>query len=210
MRSALPLLAAAMAISSASHASAQGRTIPIANARRLPLGEVVTVEGFVSVPSGVMDAGFAMRDRGGGIYVDADPATRLGEGQRVRVTGRLTTAHSLLRIAPSVVEPLPREGEGTHLVFQAATGAVGEATEGRIIWTEATMVGEVVDDRPYGWKITVDDGSGPLLVFVPVGARIDVGRFRAGQRLRVYGFSGQYDDHHEIIPRSEADIEILP
>jgi hypothetical protein len=41
-----------------------------------------------------------------------------------------------------------------------------------------------------GWKITIDDGSGPLLVFVPVGAKVDVGGIRPGQRLRVVEFSG--------------------
>jgi len=71
------------------------------------------------------------------------------------------------------------------------------------------MIGEVVDDRRHGWKITIDDGSGPLLVFIPAAAKIDVSRFRAGQHLRFVGFSGQYDDHYEIIPDSERDVEVI-
>lgn len=207
MRSILPLLLA-MTITAAFTSSAHGQPMRIADARRLPLGETVTVEGVVSVASGVIDAGFAVQDASGGIYVDADSATRLDQSQRVRVAGRLVTRNGLLRIAPSSVEALGRE-ETTYPVRRIATARVGEATEGRIIRAEGTIVGEIVDDSPYGWKITIDDGSGPLLVFLSPGAKIDLTRFRAGQRLRVTGFSGQYDDHHEILPRSESDVEIL-
>jgi DNA/RNA endonuclease YhcR with UshA esterase domain len=207
MRSILPLLLV-MTITTASITSAEGQGMRIADARRLPLGETVTVEGVVSVASGVIDAGFAVQDASGGIYVDADSATRLGESQRVRATGRLVTSHGLLRIAPSSIDALGR-GDATYPEPRIATGRVGEATEGRIIRAEGTIVGEIVDDSPYGWKITIDDGSGPLLVFLSPGAKIDVSRFRAGQRLRVTGFSGQYDDHAEILPRSETDVEIV-
>src|SRR3712207_4811861 len=49
-------------------------TSTIAQARRLPVGTIVTVEGSVTVPagafkSGTFDAGFAIQDRTGGIYV---------------------------------------------------------------------------------------------------------------------------------------------
>jgi hypothetical protein len=91
-----------------------------------------------------------------------------------------------------------------------ATGAVDEAAEGWLIETTGRTVGAVVDDRPYGWKVTIDDGSGPLLVFIPVGARVDVAGVREGQRLRVTGLAGQYDDHHEIIPRMPSDVAVLP
>jgi hypothetical protein len=37
--------------------------------------------------------------------------------------------------------------------------------------------------------------------------KVDISRFRAGQRLHAFGFSGHHDD--EIIPRSERDVEIL-
>jgi len=113
MRSILPLLLA-MVLASAPTASAQLRGIPspsastestrgremsIADARRLPLGTTVTVTGYVSVPSGMIDAGFAVSEGNNGIHVDADSAMRLGTG--VRVTGRLAESHGLLSIVPS-------------------------------------------------------------------------------------------------------------
>jgi hypothetical protein len=57
--------------------------IPIAQARALPLGKVVTVEGSVTVPSGTLvsagpeELGFAMQDRTAGIYVRVDTELHL-------------------------------------------------------------------------------------------------------------------------------------
>ncbi len=54
--------------------SADPKTISIAEARSLPLGTTVTIDGVVTVPSGAFssstfDQGFAIQDRTGGIYV---------------------------------------------------------------------------------------------------------------------------------------------
>ena len=54
--------------------AADPKTISIAEARSLPLGTIVTIDGVVTVPSGAFssstfDQGFAIQDRTGGIYV---------------------------------------------------------------------------------------------------------------------------------------------
>jgi DNA/RNA endonuclease YhcR with UshA esterase domain len=63
-----------------------------------------------------------------------------------------------------------------------------------------------VDDRPWGWKLMLDDGSGALLVFVDAQAGIDVSAIRPGQWLQVTGYSGQYEEHREILPRTQSDL----
>jgi hypothetical protein len=70
------------------------------------------------------------------------------------------------------------------------------------------VTGDIVDDRPWGHKMYVGDGSGPLLVFIAAATRIDVTRYRARQDLRVTGFSGRFGAHTEILPRSQSDIAI--
>jgi hypothetical protein len=57
-----------------SSGPADPKTISIAEARSLPLGTIVTIDGVVTVPSGAFssstfDQGFAIQDRTGGIYV---------------------------------------------------------------------------------------------------------------------------------------------
>lgn len=73
---------------------ADPKTITIAEARSLPLGTVVTIDGVVTVPSGAFssstfDQGFAIQDRTGGIYVSVPDNGGLTLRQQVRVTGTL-------------------------------------------------------------------------------------------------------------------------
>ena len=70
------------------------KIISIAEARSLPLGTVVIVDGSVTVPSGVFssstfDQGFAMQDHTGGIYVSVAANLGFAPRQQVRVTGKL-------------------------------------------------------------------------------------------------------------------------
>src|ERR1041384_6764964 len=70
------------------------KTITIAEARSLPLGTIVTIDGSVTVPSGAFssstfDQGFAIQDRTGGIYVSTSDNLGFAPRQQVRVTGTL-------------------------------------------------------------------------------------------------------------------------
>jgi len=204
----LALLVAASGCSPARGPRPVAGEIPVAAARRAALATTVTVRGVVTVPSGALDDGFAVQDRSGGVYVAAAKSPAHAPGEVVRVTGALVDDHGRLGLRPDSVRvtgraalPAPRP---------VRTGAVGESTEGTLVRVRGRVVGGVVDDRPWGWKVTLDDGSGPLLVFVSAGTGIDAGGIRAGTRLEVDGFSGQYDDHHEVLPRSPADVRVLP
>ena len=86
------------------------------------------------------------------------------------------------------------------------TGEVGPANEGKLVAVHGKIVGDIVDDRPWGWKIYLDDDSGKLLVFVAPVTQIDVSRFHAGQTLNVIGLSGCHEQHVELLPRTPADI----
>jgi len=96
---------------------------------------------------------------------------------------------------------------GTPLLMK--TGAIDSVNEGKLIVVQGRIVRDIVDDRPWGWKIYLDDGSGKLLVFVTPSARIDVSGFRAGQMLRVTGIIGTYERHVELLPRNQTDIAVL-
>src|SRR5215510_9749337 len=131
---------------------------PIAAARDLPLGTTVTIEGQVTVPSGLFssasleDQGFAIQDVTGGIYVRMDTNLGLHRNQQVRVTGTLGQSFNILFLdaEPSGVELLP----SSPLLI--ATGEVGDATEGLII-TVAGVVTGIFDDPGFGVQFTVDD-----------------------------------------------------
>src|SRR5258706_7158876 len=113
--------------------------IPIAVARHLPLGTVVTVEGSVTVPSGVFassffDEGFAVQDLTAGIYVSMADNLGLKFRQEARVTGTLADSGGLLILIPLSDADVSTQGRGDKVEpLFVSTGAIGEATEGRIV-----------------------------------------------------------------------------
>jgi uncharacterized protein YdeI (BOF family) len=186
--------------------------ISIAKARALAAGASVTVEGSVTAPSGAFksgtsDEGFAIQDKSGGIYVSTAQNLCIGLRQHVRVTGRLKDSYGLLALVPAVASDVKARGRGAKIQAESvATGRVGEASEGRLAQVTGTITKPVGNDLPYGYRLFIDDGSGEVQAFVYTSTSIDVSGFKPGQRIVVVGFSGQYNDHYEIIPRFQTDI----
>ena len=190
--------------------------IPIAEARGLPLGTVVTIDGSVTVPAGAFnsstfDQGFAIQDHTGGIYVSVPANPGFGLRQQVRVTGELadTVLPGLLVLVN--VTDVKAHGSGPKVqALPVATGAVGEGTEGKLVRIRGTITQPVLNDLPYGFIIFIDDGSGEVHSFVCASTGIDVSGLSQGQTIEVTGFSGQYAASFEVDPRTQEDIRILP
>jgi len=195
---------------------ADPQVISIAEARGLPLGTVVTIDGSVTVPSGAFssstfDQGFAIQDHTGGIYVSVPVSQGFGLRQQVRVTGEL--ADTVLPGLLVLINVTDIKAHGTGPKVQAlpvATGAVGEATEGKLVRIRATITQPILNDLPFGFQLFVNDGSGEVHVFVCASTGIDVSGLSEGQTIEVTGFSGQFADAFEVDPRTQDDIKILP
>jgi len=191
------------------------KVISIAEARSLPLGTVVTIDGSVTVASGAFssstfDQGFAIQDRTGGIYVSTSNNLGFAPRQQVRVTGTLadTVLPGLLVLVD--VTSVTAHGSGPKVQpLAVATGDVGEATEGKTVRITGTITQPIVNDLPFGFIIVVNDGSGDINVFVCASTGIDVSGLSQGQTIQVTGFSGQFADHFEVDPRIQADIKVV-
>lgn len=177
-------------------------------ARSAAQGTVVTVDGVVSVPSGALapnDDGFAIQDGKVGIYIHDSLGGNYQLGQTVTVTGVLgDNFGQVLGVYPTTVSVT-----GSHPVHPAkptATGNIGESTEGRLVSIRGTVTDAVFADPPYGALFHLDDGSGPVTVFVYTGTGADLSDLGPGDDVSVVGLSGQFIDHYEVNPRSQADI----
>ena len=197
----------------ASYAAPPARgPISIAAARALPLGSTVTLQGALTVSagafsSGTFDAGFAIQDETGGIYVSIQTNLGLAPRRLARVTGQLQDSFGLLILAPAGPADVKALGVGPSVAPQPlATSAIGEASEGRLVAVVGTITQPVGNDLPYGYRVFVDDGSGEVQVFVYASTGIDVSGLTVGQQVRVIGFSSQFDTHYEINPRMPGDI----
>jgi DNA/RNA endonuclease YhcR with UshA esterase domain len=196
-------------------AAAATKAIPIATARTLPLGTVVTVDGSATTPSGVyesssFDKGFAIQDRTAGIYVSVAVDKHITPRTQVRVTGELQDSFGQLILVVADPASIRTHGKGPKIHPQpVATGAVGEATEGSLVKVVATVTQAPVQDPPFGAFFHLDDGSGDLTIFVTTQTGIDLSGLAVGQTVRVTGLSSQFDTHYEILPRSPADLVVL-
>ncbi len=180
--------------------------LPIGVVRHLAIGSTVTTLGSVSVQSGAFDAGFAIQGLADGIYVlDAGGAARQ-VGDLVEVTGTLVDNFGLLSIQPTRVQALGHAF--AVLPVPHTTGSVGEATEGRLLHIHGTQIDDVFDDSPYGYKFDIDDGSGPIQIFLYPGTGLSIAGLHPGAKLDVTCFSNQFDTHYECDPRSPADLRI--
>lgn len=196
-------------------APADTKTITIAEARSLPLGTVVTIDGVVTVPSGAFssstfDQGFAIQDRTGGIYVSVPDNNGFALRQQVRVTG--TLADTVLPGLLVLVDVTEVKAHGTGPKVQplpVATGDVGEGTEGQIVKITGTISQPIVNDLPFGFIIFINDGSGEVHSFVCASTGIDVSGLSQGQTIEVTGFSGQFASDFEVDPRTQADIRVI-
>lgn len=211
-----PLVAVLFII--APEAVSSGASAPpalsIAAARSLPLGMVVTVDGSVTVASGAFssstfDQGFAIQDRTGGIYVSVADNLGFAPRQQVRVRGQLAESFGLLILTD--VTAIKAHGSGPKVrPLPVTTGAVGEATEGKLVRITGTITQPIIDDLPFGFIMVVNDGSGEVHSFVSASTGIDVSGLRLGQTIEITGFSGQFDDHFEVDPRVPSDIKVVP
>ena len=192
------------------------KTISIAEARSLPLGTIVTIDGSVTVPSGAFssstfDQGFAIQDRSGGIYVSTPDNLGFGLRQQVRVTGRLadTVLPGLLVLVD--VTAVKAHGAGPKVrPLPVATGDVGESTEGQLVTITGTITQPIINDLPFGFIVFINDGSGEVHAFVCASTGIDVSGLSPGQTVEITGFSGEFAGSFEVDPRNQDDIRVIP
>ena len=183
----IPVLVLALAsVGFASPAQAVESThhvVSIAQARTLPLGTVVTVDGVATTPSGAFessffDQGFGLQDRSAGIYVSVAVDPGITPRAQVRVTGTLRDSSGLRILVPDDPAAVVVHGKGpTVRPRRLATGAVGENSEGQLV------------------RVIANTQTG-----------IDLTGLAAGRTVSVTGFSSQFDTHYEIDPRFPADI----
>src|SRR5262249_29948631 len=160
------------------------------------------VRGTVTVPTGAFDAGFAIQQGNAGIYVlDSLGATR-AISDEVEVTGALVDSFGLLAIQPASITALGHRApvEPRH----RKTGQVGESTEGQLLELHGRMVGDLIDDSPFGFKLNIDDGSGPIQIFLFPGSGISTVGLTAGAEIHAVCFSNEFEAIFECDPPTAA------
>ncbi len=86
-----------------------------------------------------------------------------------------------------------------------ATGKVSDSLIGETVAVEGTIK-DVYTGRSFV-KLTIDDGSGELVIFMPKAVAGNL-TFEKGQRISVAGYVSEYKGTVEVIPYNPKDIEV--
>jgi hypothetical protein len=187
--------------------------ITIAEARAMPDGASVLVEGVSLTDSAFHDGGGYLADATAGIAVLLTDGT-FPRGTTVLVEGELDQRFSQRTIRAAVAD-VQVNGPGTDPAAPlAATGAIGEAEEGELVELDGTIVsGQTVLTSAIA--VDIDDGTGPIRVLVGMATGIDVAAWTRDARLHLRGVVGQRDSSgsgisgYRVQPRDAADVLAL-
>jgi predicted extracellular nuclease len=173
---------------------------PIAEARSLPTGTEVTVQGLVTVPTGVFtpNQSFALQDTTAGIYVygKSVSGSNLDPGDRVCTTGRLILYHGLLELSPEEVIRVGRGDPPSPKVIEPAQ--LDGATEGLLV----SITGSVSDVEENPLRV------GGAAVYLDRDTGATAQGLIEGCPVIVVGLSADYDGP-QVWPRSQEDIIAL-
>lgn len=187
--------------------------VPIATARALPDGTVATIEGVALTGSTFTDGGGYVADASGSVAVLLTSGA-FERGDLLRVTGELDDryAQRTLRAVEGDLVRLGTDAEPASVA--AATGAINETVEGRLVRIAGTILGAPTA-LSAGPAFDVDDGSGPVRVLVASATGIDVTGWSSGAAIDVVGVVGQRDatgtgsTGYRVQPRDVADVRSI-
>jgi hypothetical protein len=185
----------------------------IAAARAAPDDTRVTVTGAVTLPPGLYGRSIYIQDATGGImiYLRSGDYPALAAGDRVRVTGWTRQYHGELELSVPNPGYLTQLGPGSPPVpEQVATGRIGEAHEGQLVW----MIGRVVRFEPNA--LIMDDGTGQARIFFPAELPwrrpyVQIGAVWSGQGVvGQYARAAPWEGGYRVIPRFRTDVSDAP
>ncbi|HIC87978.1 MAG TPA: hypothetical protein EYP04_01025 [Anaerolineae bacterium] len=187
----------------------------IAAVRTLSGHPAIIVEGQITtLPDQVGSRVFYVQDATGGIRIrlrkDSGQLASLAEGDWVRVQGKLGSSRGEQRINADARDVIRlRSGKALRPRF-VRTGQVGETVEGQLVLVSGRVV-----ERPRN-SLILDDGSGPVLVYVGTRSGLARPSVAVGQTWTAvgvvsrYGSRAPFTDGYRLLPRTQADLSPPP
>ena len=199
-----------------SAAPSDGDVISIASARARAKNAKVIVRGVVTLPSGIVDASSAaIQDASGAILIRlGDESGRVELGALLEVQGTRSTKSGMetLRVTVS-----PRRLGTTELppALPMRTGDAAESREAQLVVVRGALVASARRASSGSVTVDVDDGSGPLRVYLGAELAADPGPLAAGAWVEVRGILGQETTGalpqrgYRVWPAAASDVRVV-
>ena len=196
--------------------SADPSVLSIAAARAAGVNTRLTVRGVVTLPSGLAEPGeAAIQDSSGAILLRlGDEAGKLRLGELVEVAGTRSTSAGMETIRVT----LPARSLGNQALpdpQRRSTGALGEAQEAMLVVARGEVMLTPRRTSAENVYFDIDDGSGPLRIFVSPRADIQTDGILLGSMVEVTGVLGQEttgklpDRGYRLWPRRSSDMKVV-
>ena len=172
---------------------------PLGQARTWDDGAYLTIDGWVTGPYPLFgERAIYVQDASGAgvvLYLGDGDFPAMGVGQRVRAYGylRTVTGERELYVKSLYQLSLGESGPGPP-PQRIATGAVGEATEGRLVQISGRVTRLEADSA---W---LDDGSGPARVFFAASTGLERPAMARGQAWEIVGIVSEFTTGQSLAP----------
>lgn len=176
-------------------------------------GQVVIVEGVVTLGSGITTTGWTsvyIQDNSGrGINVFrsgvVDP--EFVRGNAVRVTGRVDEFNGITEIVDYSVQVLSYGNPIPALLALSTAGAGDISLEGTYIQVTGTIT-DLATGIGSGSNIGLNDGSGEVTIRIWDATGIDISNLNLGDELTVRGVMGIFENASQIVPGYQDELAI--
>ncbi len=182
-----------------------GSITPIADIQANPAAfTTVLVEGVVTLGAGrTIDTrtdAYIQDESGRGINIFSfdPPDPLLVRGNRVQITGSVTEFQGVTEITDYSIQLISTGNPIPNPLATSTSGANDLSLEGTYLQTVGVI--QTIETDASGANITIDDGSGALLVRVWNTTGIDISGFFAGQQLTVKAVQDIFNSAAQLIP----------
>lgn len=192
-----------------------GGTVTIAEARSLPRHASARIRGIVTLAPGLVDpVSGVLQDGSGAIVIRVgDEVGPLARGDVVEVAGVRSTLAGMETLR--VTSPAVRIGRGDEpAAVSMRTGDAGEGLEARLVRVRGSIVATARRAGSGSVSFEVDDGSGPVRVFLAAPLRAETAGLVAGAWVEVSGVLGQETTGsqplrgYRIWPRTTTEVGV--
>ncbi|HEX6589608.1 MAG TPA: hypothetical protein VF039_11330 [Longimicrobiales bacterium] len=186
----------------------------IAQARALPLGSTVTVEGVITAGTGVFSGTTAyFQDETAGIvlFTGSSPFSSLdlAVGDSIRVTGVTSAFNQELQIGGGAALEVEVLGRVAPRAPETVTvqDILDNEFQGELVTVNALTIDSVPATATGGnYNIKVHDATGTMIVFIDTDTGIHSSIFSVGQVWNITGLGTSFNALREVKPRSPLDI----
>ncbi len=180
------------------------QTVTIAEVQQLDSGDRVVIEGVVTSNVGALGSTLTtLQSDAGSVMLtipNGEPPIQIGQG--IRITGTVRLYQGRRRVAVETHGVKALSTSQSVPVQTLATDDVGGDQADELVHVHGTVA------VASGNHIDVDDGSGPVTVYIKSSTGIIRPKVKMGDTMDVTGIVGASSSGIRVLPRSQDDIHV--